>query len=387
MSVDAISHIHESSCVTVDEPTKLERAKSIEQEDPALAAQWYREEITKGSTEAMVRLGMIYINGPEGKKSSVRKDEVKAVELFQQAKDKNDTDGIVNIGKAYLFGQGNLPQDKKEAVRLFKQAAERGNTEGMAFLALAYLQKIYFSTYFIRTAANMEGAIELIDKVTTDKVKIEFDEDFLELVEDKADEGWRLLTEAAKSGNSNAMYFKAYLICKNIYGLSLFDGRGYRPEWSCTIEDDIEFHDQDHIAEYGNGDLAFSLLQQSVALGNAKAMALITQFPLSKRDLIGGRSRCIELLEQSASLNHGLAIELLVYQMTAKRLGQTPTNLNKTTSEVVEMARKGAEDRGSCGCILALQKLFNDDVFFKRDIRESRKWALLSKARENREEW
>lgn len=95
---------------------ELGRAYAANQQMPEAMAAW-RKAADKGSTSAMVELGVLYGTG-EG----VAKDEGQARKLFERAAQAGNPRGISNL--AALSGAGGAPSDPARARELLGKAAE-----------------------------------------------------------------------------------------------------------------------------------------------------------------------------------------------------------------------------------------------------------------------
>lgn len=86
------------------------------------------------SAEACYRLGMLYQNGIDGKKS----DYLEAGKWFREAAERGHTDAQKYLGDLHYFGNG-FPIDFKQAKKWFEQAASKGNVDSQYTLAYFYL--------------------------------------------------------------------------------------------------------------------------------------------------------------------------------------------------------------------------------------------------------
>jgi uncharacterized protein len=95
---------------------ELGRAYAANKQLPDAMAAW-RKAADKGSTSAMVELGVLYGTG-----SGVAKDEDQARKLFERAAQAGNPRGISNL--AALSGGGGAPADPARARELLSKAAE-----------------------------------------------------------------------------------------------------------------------------------------------------------------------------------------------------------------------------------------------------------------------
>jgi TPR repeat protein len=95
---------------------ELGRAYAANQQMPEAMAAW-RKAADKGSTSAMVELGVVYGTG-----AGVPKDEDQARKLFERAAQAGNPRGISNL--AALSGGGGVPSDPAKARELLRRAAE-----------------------------------------------------------------------------------------------------------------------------------------------------------------------------------------------------------------------------------------------------------------------
>jgi uncharacterized protein len=95
---------------------ELGRAYAANQQMPEAMAAW-RKAVDKGSTSAMVELGVLYGTG-----AGVPRDEDQARKLFERAAQAGNPRGISNL--AALSGAGGAPSDPARARELLGKAAE-----------------------------------------------------------------------------------------------------------------------------------------------------------------------------------------------------------------------------------------------------------------------
>jgi TPR repeat protein len=106
----------------------LGRAYAANQQMPeAIAA--YRKAADKGSTAAMVELGVLYGTG-----SGVARDADEARKLFQRAADAGNPRGVTNL--AALSGGSVAPEDPAKARALLSAGAEANSAEAQFQLGL-----------------------------------------------------------------------------------------------------------------------------------------------------------------------------------------------------------------------------------------------------------
>jgi TPR repeat protein len=89
----------------------------------------YRKAIDRGSTSAMVELGVLLATG-----LGVPKDEAKARKLFERAADAGNPRGVANL--AALSDSGGAPSDPVKARALLSRAAETNSAEAQYQLGL-----------------------------------------------------------------------------------------------------------------------------------------------------------------------------------------------------------------------------------------------------------
>jgi uncharacterized protein len=107
---------------------QLGRAYAANQQWPdAIAA--YRRAADKGSTSAMVELGVLLAAG-----SGVAKDEAQARKLFERAAEAGNPRGVTNL--AALPGSGTAPSDPARARALLVKAAATNSAEAQYQLGL-----------------------------------------------------------------------------------------------------------------------------------------------------------------------------------------------------------------------------------------------------------
>ena len=106
---------------------QLGRAYAANRQIPEAMAAW-RKAADKGSTSAMVELGVIYGTG-----AGVAQDEAQARKLFERAAQAGNARGVTNL--AALSGGAGAPQDPARARQLLAKAAET-NAEAQYQLGL-----------------------------------------------------------------------------------------------------------------------------------------------------------------------------------------------------------------------------------------------------------
>ena len=92
-----------------------------------------RSRAQHGDAEAQFRLGSMYWFGKNG----VQRDPAEAVRWYRLAADRGSTEAQVDLGILYLQGQG-VPQNYAEALRLLHRAAEKGNTQAQIRMGQMY---------------------------------------------------------------------------------------------------------------------------------------------------------------------------------------------------------------------------------------------------------
>jgi uncharacterized protein len=107
---------------------QLGRAYAANQQLPdAIAA--YRKAADKGSTTAMVELGVLLATG-----SGVAKDEAQARKLFERASEAGNPRGVINLSA--LSDQGGTPSDPGRTRALLSKAAESNSAEAQYQLGM-----------------------------------------------------------------------------------------------------------------------------------------------------------------------------------------------------------------------------------------------------------
>jgi TPR repeat protein len=107
---------------------ELGRAYAANQQLPeAIAA--YRKAADKGSTAAMVELGVLYGTG-----AGVAKDDAQARKLFERAAEAGNARGVTNL--AALSGGGSAPADPVKARAMLSTGAEANSAEAQYQLGL-----------------------------------------------------------------------------------------------------------------------------------------------------------------------------------------------------------------------------------------------------------
>jgi uncharacterized protein len=126
----AIKYCKRASAASRRALYQLGRAYAANQQLPdAIAA--YRKAADKGSTSAMVELGILLATG-----SGVAKDEAQARELFERAAKAGNPRGVVNL--IALGDNGGPPMDPAQARDLLSRAAATNSAEAEFQLGLMY---------------------------------------------------------------------------------------------------------------------------------------------------------------------------------------------------------------------------------------------------------
>lgn len=100
---------------------QLGRAYAANRQMPE-ALRAYRQAVDKGSTSAMVELGVLFGTG-----AGVPKDEAQARKLFERAAAAGNPRGVANL--ATLSGGGGAPPDPVQARDLLAKAADANSAE------------------------------------------------------------------------------------------------------------------------------------------------------------------------------------------------------------------------------------------------------------------
>jgi uncharacterized protein len=156
----AIKYCKRASAASRRALYQLGRAYAANQQLPdAIAA--YRKAADKGSTSAMVELGIVLATG-----SGVAKDEAQARELFERAANAGNPRGVVNL--LGLGENGGPPMDPVKARDLLSRAAAANSAEAEFQLGLMYANgtggpkdDVAARALFEKAAAqNHSGALE-----------------------------------------------------------------------------------------------------------------------------------------------------------------------------------------------------------------------------------
>jgi TPR repeat protein len=144
---------------------ELGRAYAASRQMPEAIAAW-RKAADKGSTSAMVELGVLYGTG-----AGVTRDEVQARKLFERAAQAGNPRGVSNL--AALGGGGGAPADPAKSRELLAKAAET-NAEAQYQLGLMLAEgtggerdDVQARALFEKAAAqNHPGALERMGAFT-----------------------------------------------------------------------------------------------------------------------------------------------------------------------------------------------------------------------------
>src|SRR5262245_53447657 len=139
---------------------QLGRAYAANQQIPD-AVSTYRKAIDKGSTAAMVELGVMLGTG-----TGVPKDDAQARKLFERAAEAGNPRGVTNL--AAISGSGGTPADPGRSRAMLSRAAEKNSPEAQYQLGLMYedgvggpKDEVAARALFEKAAAqNHPGALE-----------------------------------------------------------------------------------------------------------------------------------------------------------------------------------------------------------------------------------
>jgi uncharacterized protein len=102
---------------------------------PADAISAYRKAADKGSTSAMVELGVMFGTG-----AGVPKDEAQARKLFERAAEGGNPRGVTNL--AAISNTGGAPSDPAKSRAMLMRAAEKNSAEAQYQLGLMFADGI-----------------------------------------------------------------------------------------------------------------------------------------------------------------------------------------------------------------------------------------------------
>ena len=102
---------------------------------PADAIAAYRKAIDKGSSAAMVELGILYAAG-----SGVAKDEAQARQLFERAAAAGNPRGVTRLTALSNGGTAGPPEDPAQARAMLAKAAEANSAEAQFQLGVMYAE-------------------------------------------------------------------------------------------------------------------------------------------------------------------------------------------------------------------------------------------------------
>jgi len=140
---------------------QLGRAYAANQQMPdAIGA--YRKAAEKGSTAAMVELGVMFGTG-----TGIRQDEAEARKLFERAAEAGNPRGVTNLA-TISKGSGGTPSDPAKSRAMLARAAEKNSPEAQYQLGLMYedgvggpKDEVAARALFEKAAAqNHAGALE-----------------------------------------------------------------------------------------------------------------------------------------------------------------------------------------------------------------------------------
>lgn len=102
----------------------------LEESDPMLAFEFYRQASEYGCAEADCALGNFYYAGLDTPQGRVPRDQEKAREYYQKAARHGSTAAMMRMGMIFADGMGVDP-DPKKALPYFQDAASRGDEEAL----------------------------------------------------------------------------------------------------------------------------------------------------------------------------------------------------------------------------------------------------------------
>jgi TPR repeat protein len=129
--------------------------------DLVRAIELYEKAADRGSTTAMVFLGVCYENG-----KGVTKSAEKAVELYQRASDLGDATAMSYLGVCYENGDG-VAKSVEKAAELYQRATELGDASAMSGLGVCYANGRGVATNFEKGVTLFSRASELGDARAT----------------------------------------------------------------------------------------------------------------------------------------------------------------------------------------------------------------------------
>src|SRR5215510_11918095 len=141
---------------------QLGRAYAANQQMPdAIGA--YRKAAEKGSTAAMVELGVMFGTG-----TGIRQDEAEARKLFERAAEAGNPRGVTNLAAISKSSGGGTPSDPAKSRAMLARAAEKNSPEAQYQLGLMYedgvggpKDEVAARALFEKAAAqNHAGALE-----------------------------------------------------------------------------------------------------------------------------------------------------------------------------------------------------------------------------------
>ncbi|KAI8879852.1 HCP-like protein [Backusella circina FSU 941] len=156
----------------------------------AAALEYLQRSAKKGNVEALVDIGMVYLQGY----GLPTVDHKKAMEYFKMAAEKGSATGTYNIGYMYQSGNG-APQDYAKAMKWYLKAADKGDSVACNNIGLMYKNgfgvpaNVHTALQWYKKAADKNLAIAQFNLANT----YEYNEEVRNLTE--ADYWYRVASE------------------------------------------------------------------------------------------------------------------------------------------------------------------------------------------------
>lgn len=110
---------------------KVDEIKAIADQETVIINRM-QTEASSGNSQAMVMLGIAYLNG----RITGQKEPLKALELFKKASDKNNGDGMFQMGLMFLTGNG-VDKDVNAGHMWIKKGADAGSAMAQYFMGVS----------------------------------------------------------------------------------------------------------------------------------------------------------------------------------------------------------------------------------------------------------
>ena len=131
---DLLNQIGENA----DAETQFALAHSLKDKEEAI--KWYRKAADQGNTDALVELGLCYLDG-----DGVEYSEEKGLTLLQEAADQGEAEALSYMGNYYIGNDLEIAdmegskEDIEKGITCYQQAAEKGDPSAQENVLLLWI--------------------------------------------------------------------------------------------------------------------------------------------------------------------------------------------------------------------------------------------------------